>query len=75
MIQLHIFIKCYLNVDQSLYIYTRYMPVRCNGSKKVSTPSVSFLLSLDSSILHYPATTKTKRREYKNIDTEQQTSL
>jgi hypothetical protein len=29
-----------------------------------STPSVSFYLSLDSVILHYPATNKKKRREY-----------
>jgi hypothetical protein len=29
------------------------------------TPSVSFYLSLDSVILHYPATNKKKRREYK----------
>jgi hypothetical protein len=28
------------------------------------TPSVSFYLSLDSVILHYPATNKKKRREY-----------
>jgi hypothetical protein len=28
-----------------------------------STPSVSFYLSLDSVILHYPATNKKKRRE------------
>jgi hypothetical protein len=28
------------------------------------TPSVSFYLSLDSAILHYPATNKKKRREY-----------
>jgi hypothetical protein len=27
------------------------------------TPSVSFYLSLDSAILHYPATNKMKRRE------------
>jgi hypothetical protein len=33
-------------------------------SYMVYTSSVSFWLSLDSSILHYPATTKTKRREY-----------
>jgi hypothetical protein len=31
---------------------------------EVSTPSVSFYLSLDSAILHYPATNKKKRREY-----------
>jgi hypothetical protein len=29
-----------------------------------NTPSVSFYLSLDSAILHYPATYKKKRREY-----------
>jgi hypothetical protein len=29
-----------------------------------ATPSVSFYLSLDSVILHYPATNKKKRREY-----------
>jgi hypothetical protein len=29
------------------------------------TPSVSFYLSLDSAILHYPATNKKERREYK----------
>jgi hypothetical protein len=29
-----------------------------------STPSVSFYLSLDSAILHYPAKNKKKRREY-----------
>jgi hypothetical protein len=29
-----------------------------------TTPSVSFYLSLDSAILHYPATNKKKRREY-----------
>jgi hypothetical protein len=28
------------------------------------TPSVSFYFSLDSAILHYPATNKKKRREY-----------
>jgi hypothetical protein len=28
------------------------------------TPSVSFYLSLDSVILHYPVTNKKKRREY-----------
>jgi hypothetical protein len=28
------------------------------------TPYVSFYLSLDSEILHYPATNKKKRREY-----------
>jgi hypothetical protein len=32
---------------------------------KVYTPSVSFYLSLDSAKLHYPATNKKKRREYK----------
>jgi hypothetical protein len=31
---------------------------------KTFTPSVSFYLSLDSIILHYPATNKKKRREY-----------
>jgi hypothetical protein len=31
-----------------------------------ATPSVSFYLSLGSVILHYPATNKKKRREYKN---------
>jgi hypothetical protein len=30
----------------------------------MTTPSVSFYLSLDSAILHYPATNKKKRREY-----------
>jgi hypothetical protein len=30
----------------------------------ISTPSVSFYLSLDSVILHYPTTNKKKRREY-----------
>jgi hypothetical protein len=30
----------------------------------VYTSSVSFYLSLDSAILHYPATNKKKRREY-----------
>jgi hypothetical protein len=29
-----------------------------------ATPSVSFYLSPDSAILHYPATNKKKRREY-----------
>jgi hypothetical protein len=32
---------------------------------KIYTPSVSFYLSRDSAILHYPATNKKKRREYK----------
>jgi hypothetical protein len=31
----------------------------------LSTPSVSFYLSLDSVKLHYPATNKKKRREYR----------
>jgi hypothetical protein len=39
------------------------------GTKRISsqsdTPSVSFYLSLDSAILHYLATNKKKRREYK----------
>jgi hypothetical protein len=42
---------------------------------KNSTPSVSFYLSLDSSILYYPATIKTKRREYiiyRNLVTHEQ---
>jgi prenyltransferase beta subunit len=30
----------------------------------MNTPSVSIYLSLDSEILHYPATNKKKRREY-----------
>jgi hypothetical protein len=33
-----------------------------------TTPSVSFYLSLDSVILHYPATNKKKRREYYSSD-------
>jgi hypothetical protein len=31
------------------------------------TPSVSFYLSLDSTILHYPATNKKKQREYLRV--------
>jgi hypothetical protein len=41
--------------------------VDANGNHHVlasSTPSVSFYLSLDSVILHYPTTNKNKRREY-----------
>jgi hypothetical protein len=36
--------------------------------KMFRTPSVSFYLSLDRAILHYPATNKKKRREYTKID-------
>jgi hypothetical protein len=39
---------------------------RCPSPRmELTTPSVSFYLSLDSAILHYPATNKKKRREYK----------
>jgi hypothetical protein len=38
-----------------------------------TTLSVSFYLSLDSAILHYPATNKKKRREY--IVVERSTSV
>jgi hypothetical protein len=39
---------------------------------KIYTPSVSFYLSLDSAILHYPATNKKKRREYISISMKRQ---
>jgi hypothetical protein len=40
-------------------------PTSALGNRqKITTPSVSFYLSLDSAKLHYPATNKKKRREY-----------
>jgi hypothetical protein len=44
----------------------RPLTALCNvGNLHLSfTPSVSFYLSLDSAILHYPATNKKKQREY-----------
>jgi hypothetical protein len=40
-------------------------PLNRRPNSDIDTPSVSFYLSLDSAILHYPATNKKKRREYK----------
>jgi hypothetical protein len=42
----------------------RNSPHLDNDDAYFVTPSVSFYLSLDSAILHYPATNKKKRREY-----------
>ena len=41
---------------------------------EIDTPFVSFQLSLDSLILHYPATTKTKRRAVKLLHASTATS-
>jgi hypothetical protein len=46
-----------LKQQHIVIIYTIYYMI-------VYTSSVSFYLSLDSAILHYPATNKKKRREY-----------
>jgi hypothetical protein len=45
----------------------RLGPIRQPLLTYVRTPSVSFYLSLDSAILHYPATNKKKRREYVTV--------
>jgi hypothetical protein len=49
------------------YILVLYSYLR-TGTVLYITPSVSFYLSLDSAILHYPATNKKKRREYLPAD-------
>jgi hypothetical protein len=36
----------------------------CRTEHQAATPSVSFYLSLDSAIFHYPAANKNKRTEY-----------
>jgi hypothetical protein len=63
--RLHMIIRTWTTLGPSVKLMALGRSVTNDQNTCISyTPSVSFYLSLDSVILHYPATNKKKRREY-----------